>query len=47
MEPPIPADALERIAPVLRALQEKLKPLLDRVPEAPDSAVQFRVPEEP
>ena len=46
MEPPIPPDALERIEPVLRALNEQLQPLLERLPEAPDSAIQFRVPEE-
>jgi hypothetical protein len=47
MEPPIPADAVERIAPVLRELQQQLQPLLDRLSDTSDSALQFRIPEEP
>jgi hypothetical protein len=47
MQPPIPPDARERIQPVLDDLEERLRPLLDHVPQAPDSAIQFRVPEEP
>jgi hypothetical protein len=47
MQPPIPPEALERIQPVLNALEKQLRPLLDHLPEAPGSAIQFRVPEEP
>ncbi len=47
MHPPIPPEALNRIAQTLEALEQKLRPLLEDVPEAPDSAIQFCAPEEP
>jgi hypothetical protein len=47
MEPPVPPEALERAEPIVRALQEQLRPLLERLPEPPESAIQFQMPEEP
>jgi hypothetical protein len=47
MEPPVPPEALERVEPIVRAMQEQLRPLFERLPEAPESAIQFRIPEEP
>jgi hypothetical protein len=47
MEPPVPPEALEKARAVVRALSEQLQPLFERLPEAPESAIQFHVPEEP
>lgn len=47
MEQPIPADALERAQAAVRAFREQVSPILENLPEAPGSAIQFRLPEEP
>jgi hypothetical protein len=46
MQPPIPPDALERISPIINALQEQLKPLFEQLPDGSDYATQFHVPED-
>ena len=42
----IPHDQLERIAPVLQKLNDDLHSILERIPEGPDSAIQFRAAED-
>ena len=47
MEPPIPSEAAESARAVLAALETQLRPLFEQLPEAPESAIHFRVPEQP
>ena len=42
----IPADQLERIAPVMQKLDEDLRAVLVNLPEGPESAIQFNAGED-
>jgi hypothetical protein len=42
----IPPDQLERITPILNGLRQDLARLLERLPEAPSSAIRFEVIED-
>ena len=42
----IPADARERAEAVLAALDKALVPVFAQLPEGPNTAVVFRLPEE-
>ena len=39
-------DSRERALAALRTLEQQLAPVFERLPEAPESAIQFRVAED-